>query len=558
MKLRLAASIAFGLLAGAATIPAHAAESVTGRPLVVRRITADQYRTTVTDIFGADIKFGGRFAPDTREGGLLAVGAGLVSVNESGLQQFDGMARSVSQQVVDEKHRDLLIPCKPASVTAPDDACATQFLNDVGRLLFRRPLTQAELQQHVQAASDATKTVKNFYTGLALSLEAMMDAPEFLFRQQVAEADPEHTGQYRLDAYSKAAQISYFLWNAEPDLKLLDAAAKGDLNTEKGLNKQVDRMMASPKFEGGVRAFFTDMLGFNLFETLEKDGELYPKFTPQTHVDAQEQTLRTLVDLLVTNNGDYRDIFTTRKTFLTPALGVIYGVPVVKTTPIMAAAEWVPHEYPEGDPRAGILSEISFVGLHSPPGRSSPTIRGKALREVMLCQKVPDPPANVNFTVVQDTSNPQYKTTRERLTAHRTDAVCAGCHKLIDPMGLAMENFDGAGSFRTKENGAPIDASGELDGVKFNDALGLGRAMHDSPSASACVVNRAFAYAIGRAVAKDETQLVKSLEKDFTANKYSLPNLFRRIAASPELYRVSPAQTGALDAPVVKQASTAP
>ena len=143
---------------------------------------------------------------------------------------------------------------------------------------------------------------------------------------------------------------------------------------------------------------------------------------------------------------------------------------------------WQPYEFPPNDPRAGILSQVSFVALHSPPGRSSPTLRGKALREIMLCQRVPAPPGNVEFKIVQDTNNPEYKTARARLDVHRTNPVCAGCHKLIDPMGLALENFDGDGAYRTSENGAKIDASGALDGVTFTDAVGLGKAMHDNPA----------------------------------------------------------------------------
>ena len=128
----------------------------------------------------------------------------------------------------------------------------------------------------------------------------------------------------------------------------------------------------------------------------------------------------------------------------------------------MSADGWMPFTLPPSDARAGILAQPSFLSLHSHPGRSSPTLRGKALREIFLCQKVPDPPGNVNFKLVQDTSNPNYKTARQRLTAHRTSPTCAGCHKIMDPVGLAMENFDSIGGFRSTENGAAIDAGGDI------------------------------------------------------------------------------------------------
>ncbi len=546
-----------GLAVAAMTLPVEilAAEPTTGGDTVTRRLSPDQYRQIVEDVFGSDIKLGGRFEPDIRMGGLLAVGAGHISVTATGLEQYDSMARTVATQVVDERHRDTLIPCKPAAVAEPDDACAGQFLSKSGRLLYRRPLTQQELQLRVAAAAAAARTLQNFYSGLALSLAGMLESPQFLFRREVAEADPSHPGQYRLDAYSKASQLSFLLWNTAPDSELLAAAEHGDLGSERGLAKQVDRMLASPRLEAGIRAFFADMLQFDTFATLAKDPSFFPKFTSQVAADAQEQTLRTIVDHVLKQKGDYRDLFTTRKTFLTPALGAIYSVPVAKTTPNGAPDAWTPFEYPEGDPRSGIVSQVSFVALHSHPGRSSPTLRGKAIREILLCQKVPDPPGNVNFTVVQDTTNPQYKTARDRLTAHRTEPTCAGCHKLIDPVGFSLETFDSGGGFRTTENGVPIDPRGELNGVKFANSLGLGKALHDEPAATSCVVNRLYAYAAGRAATKTESELVQSLEKSFAANGYRLPDLLRLIATDNAFYRVTAPQTGALDSPLPKLAA---
>ena len=517
---------------------------------VTRRLSPDQYQNVIRDAFGPSIKIGGRFEPDIRVSGLLAVGSSNVSVTATGLEQYDTMARIIAEQVVDPQHRATLIPCKPASETEPDDACAGRFLGSAGRLFYRRPLTQQELQAHIDTAHATAKALNSFYSGIALSLAGMLETPPFLFRKELAEPDPDHAGQYRLDSYSKASFLSFLLWNAMPDEELLNAADKGELNTESGLGRQVDRMLASPRLEAGVRAFFTDMLGFDEFSTLTKDKGLYPKFTAQIIPEAQEQTLRTIVDLLLTHHGDYRDIFTTPRTFLTPALAAIYKVPLVKTAPNGGPDDWwQAYDYQAGDSRSGILTQVSFVSLHAHPGRSSATLRGKALRQVILCQQVPSPPANVNFAVVQDTKNPLYKTARERVTAHRTDPICAGCHKIMDPMGLALENFDADGSYRMTENGASIDASGELDGIKFADAAGLGKAVHDQPAATSCLVNRLYSYAEGRAPSKSEADWVKSLMGSFASDGYRLPELFRRIATGETTYKVSAPKVGALEIP---------
>ena len=515
-----------------------AATAAPGGPVVMRRLTAQQYRQIIEDAFGASIALGGRFEPDRREAGLVAVGAGRASITASGFEQYDKMARAIAAQVVDARHRAQLISCRPADAAKPDDACATKFLAAAGRLLYRRPLTQAELQAHVNGAGAAATRLGDFYRGLGIALGGLLASPDFLFIHEFTEADPRRSAGQRLDAYSKASRLSFFLWNTMPDDELLAAAARGELHNDKGLARQVDRLLASPRLESGVRAFFTDMLGFDTFATLAKDATLYPKFTFKVAEAAQEQTLRTLVDHLLMDKGDYRDIFTTRKTFLTPLLASVYRVRMA--SPNGLTDTWSPYRFADDEPQAGILTQASFVALHSHPGRSSPTLRGKALRETLLCQKVPDPPANVNFNIVQDTANPNFKTVRQRLLAHSTEAMCAGCHKITDPMGLALENFDAIGGYRRLENGAVIDSTGELDGVRFGDAVGLGKAMHDNTAAPACLIKRAYTYAVGReATPAESTWLNADVTRQFAADGYRLPLLLRRIAVNETFYRVA-------------------
>jgi hypothetical protein len=513
-------------------------QTLTPGPSVTRRLTAEQYKNIVKDVFGGDIDLGGRFEPDLRVDGLLAVGASQVSVTAAGMEQYDAMGRAVAAQVVDQNHRDMLVPCKPASPTAADDKCASEFLGKVGRLLYRRPLTEKQLTAYVTAAKDATNITHDFYEGIALSLAGMLSSPSFLFVEQIVEPDPEHKGGYRLDDFSVASQISFFLWNSAPDSMLLTAAEKGELHTRSGLKRQVERMMTSPRLEQGVRAFFVDQLRFDEFEVLAKDSMLFPKFSSEAAQDAREQTLRTVIDVVLTRNADFREIFTTRKTFLTPELGAIYQVPIFKKGPNGSPDQWQPYEFAADDPRGGILTQVAFTALHSPAGRGSPTIRGKAVREIALCQKVPAPPADVSFTQFEQSTAAGATTARERLAAHATAPSCAGCHKIIDPIGLALENFDGAGEFRTKENGAAIDSSGELDGIKYEDAGGLGQAIYNNPAATSCVVDRLSARALGRTPTRGERNWLKTLKSDFNESGHRLPALMREIALSDALYRV--------------------
>jgi hypothetical protein len=202
---------------------------------------------------------------------------------------------------------------------------------------------------------------------------------------------------------------------------------------------------------------------------------------------------------------------------------------------------WQPFEFPANDPRVGIQSQLGFLALHSHPGRSSPTLRGAAIRSSLLCQRVPDPPPDVDFTEFNDPNSPS-KTARQRLTAHSTSPACEGCHRITDPIGLALENFDGAGQFRTLENGEIIDTSGDLDGLSFEDGVGLGTALHANPALTTCLAYRLYAYASGVALSPRDPRMVY-LEGRFADSGYRVKALMKVIATSDAFYAVSVPET---------------
>ncbi len=504
-----------------------------GGPPVTRRLTESQYRATVADIFAPDVPVVGRFERELRTDGLIAIGTSEAGMSAFSVEQYDASARGISKVVVSKERREQLLPCQPKTETSFDKACAERIVEHYGPLLFRRPLSSQEKKDFVQTARFGHERLGNFHGGIEFALAGLMLQPDFLLRIETVEPDPKRPGQFRLDAWSQATRLSYFLTNSTPDRELLRAAGARELETPAGLAKQVDRLMASPRFESAVRAFFEDMLHFELFEDVSKDPVIYPAYNSVVAADAQEQTLRTIVDLLITQRGDYRDLFTTQGTFLTRALGRVYKLPVATRN------GWEMGKYPVDSGHSGILTDVSFVALHSHPGRSSPTLRGKAIREIFMCQKVPDPPPDVNFASVDLNPNAERPTARDRLEAHRTQPTCAGCHSLMDPLGLTLENFDGAGSFRVQELGAAIDVSGSLDGVEFSSARGLGQALHDNPLTSYCLVDKMYRSGVGRSLAGDEQRFVVDLIRNFQANGHRVPDLMRAIAVSSTFYAVS-------------------
>ena len=495
-------------------------------PVALRRLTAEQYERSIHDILGAHITVPSRLDPDDRRDGLLAVGSTFAGVTPSAFEKYEAAAATIAEQALDTDHRDDLVGCQPPSTSAPDDACATELIERVGRLLFRRPLTDEELAARVDVARASSAELRDFYEGLELALVSFLVSPEFLFRVEEAEPDPADPSRFRLTSISIASRLSYLLWNTTPDEELLAAGESGALVDELGITEQVERLLASPKLETGLRAIFSDLYDLKQVDDglVRKDATLFPAYTQPMIEEAKEQTLRTIVAHL-TEERDYRTLFTTPESFMTRRLGVIYQVPVA------TASGWEPYVFAQDAGRAGLLSHVSLNALHSHAGRSSATLRGKFVREVLLCQTVPDPPADVDFSILEDTSG-QLLTSRDRLEVHVTNDACAGCHNLMDPIGLALEKFDAIGMYREKENGAFIDSSGELDGVPYDDATGLGEALSQHPDLGPCLVRSLYRYSVGREAEGGEEALLEELNRRFADSGYVVSDLLRDILSS--------------------------
>ena len=498
--------------------------------VAVRRITESQYRHTIADLFGPQIKVNARFEPEKREDGLLAIGSAQLSLTSSGFEQYFALASSISDQVLGEKPRTASVPCKPSDPAQANDECARQFIEKYGERLFRRPLTESETLARLKTASVGAKQSGDFYAGLKLALTSLLVAPEFIFRVETAEPDPANPREQRLDGYTKASRVSFLLWDSAPDEELLAAARSGAIHIEAGLKRQLTRLISSPRFEEGVRAFFSDMLQLDGFQNLIKDAAIYPKFNQAVSDSAKEQTLKTIVHQLVTSKRDYRDLFTSNDTFINRPLASVYRVPFA------SANEWAPYTFPDSAERSGILTQVSFLSLFAHPGASSPTKRGIKLREVFMCEPTPDPPANVDFSSVQDSTK---GTVRGRLLDHMKTKGCAGCHRGVDPPGLTLEHFDGLGQLRTMENGSTIDVSGDLDGKKIEGARGLGKLLHDDPRVCDCLVRNLYAYGVGRKTEQLDDSYLADQVRTFASNGYRLPDLMVQLASSPQFYRVA-------------------
>ncbi len=486
-------------------------------PVVLKRLTQAQYTNTLTDLFEG-VVVPTALEPDTEVGGFLTVGGSVSTVSSRGAEQYERAAFDVAAQVLAPGARDRWVPCAPEAPV--DTTCAAAFIESVGRRVFRRSLTDEEVMGYVAAAGEASRALGDFHAGLEFGLAGLLQSPHFLFRVELGEPAE---GGLRYTGVELASRLAFFLWNSAPDQELLDLGESGALLEGATLEAQVERLLASPLARRGVRNLFSELLGLKKLSDLVKDTTLFTSHSADLGPDAREETLGLLEHWVFEADADYRELFTTRLTYLNRRLAALYNVPAPSLSGFALT------ELPEG-PRRGLLGHTSLLALHSHPTNTSATLRGRFVRTTMLCGEIPPPPADV------DTSLPEASaaapTLRDRIDDHLTVRVCAACHLSMDPIGLGLENFDSIGRYRTLEANAVIDPSGDLDGVRFGDALGLGQAVADHPALGPCFTRRVYRYAKASLELPGEDGEVERLAEAFALGNYRVKTLLREVALS--------------------------
>jgi hypothetical protein len=354
----------------------------------------------------------------------------------------------------------------------------------------------------------------------------LLQSPNFLYRVEVGVPDPKDPSRRVLTDFEMATRLSYFLWGAPPDEELLDAAASGRLATDDGLRAEAERMLGSPRSRQTIAAFFSELLRLGKLERLAQFRSKYKEVSPTLGAAMQAETLKVVEEIALAPDRDFREIFDARFTYVNGELARLYGL-----RPPADEKSYVRVELPADSERAGILGHGSFLAINAHPTASSPTKRGRFIRETLLCQAVPPPPPDVSTKLPKDPEGSP-RTVREKLAVHRKSPQCAGCHKAMDPMGLAFERFDGIGVHRIEDNGLPIDPAGELDGVPFKHAGELGRILRHSPRAGVCVARNLYRFALGHLEAEGEEPLVDELARGLERDGYRFLALVLNVVKS--------------------------
>jgi len=488
---------------------------------VMRRLTTRQYTNAVHDLLG-DVVVPSQLEPDASVDGLIALGASVTTISPRGVEQYESAAYSVAAQALqDEALRGALVLCTPSDLV--DATCAGDTLSRMGLRAFRRPLSEDELSTLVEISGQASSALGDFYSGLEYGVAALLQSPNFLFRPELGDPEGE-VGLRPYTDYEMAGRLSFYIWDTLPDAELLDAAAAGLLKEDDALADEVDRLLASPRARGGARNFYAELMHLYDLDHLSKDPTVFAHMSAEVGPSAREETLSLYEHFVFDVRWDYRDIFTTRVTFLDRTLAAIYDVRAPDREGFAITT------LPEDGGRRGVLGHASFLAREAHPLSSSATKRGKFVRETVLCHLVPPPPADVDTSIPEP--SPDAPTLRDRVAVHLEAEACASCHALLDPIGLGFENFDGIGRWRLRESEVMIDASGDIDGESFNDASQMADVLAGHEDVPGCFTRGLFRYAVGHPEVAGERDQLAWLEDVWAASGYRVGDLMREIALS--------------------------
>lgn len=446
---------------------------------------------------------------NSAEGGLVT------SVH---VEQYMRAAETLSAAALGQ--RDAWLACDGTS-----QGCADALVADVGRRVFRRPLSEEESASY-RALVTAEASVDD---GIAVALQAMLSSPNFLYRSEIGEPAGD---AYRLTGWEVATALSYDLWGTLPDQELLDAAASGELDDVAGVEAQARRLLADPRARDVVGVFALQWLDAESVLSVEKNADLFANFDPALRRAMAEETRRFVNHVIFDGSGKYDELLSAPYTFANGTLAAHYGVGGV------AGAD---HQQVDLDPgqRKGLLTHGSVLSTHAYSDSTSPVRRGLFVREQILCQNLGTPPPDAGGIPEVDPD----ATTRERFDQHRDDPVCNACHQYIDPVGYGFEAFDGVGAWRDQDNGFPVDDSGVLRGLEtINDGIEaefvglpeLADLLANSDRAKQCFTRQYFRFARGYHEDEADDCAVEATFERFAETEFDIAELMVATLTAPE------------------------
>lgn len=491
----------------------------------MRRLTTVEYVDTVRDLLGVEASNASNvlpapdFIPFDNDYTTQTESAVLIVATES-------LAYDVAQAVVDDPSRlQALLDC-PADGPI-DPSCFEGFLETFGRRALRRPLTDDELMAWSGFFLEEAEAQGRFSLAVEVAIQTLLQHPEFLYRIDSGERVEGTEDVIRLDDWAVASRLSYLLWGTGPDDALLDRAANGELRTTEGRVAIAELMLDDERALVRIERFHAMWIGY---EFMPIGGELGR--------DMREETGALLERVIFEEQGPWMDVLRSTETYVTEALAEHYGL-MVPDDPV---GGWV--DYGDGG-RGGLLSHGTFLSNGFKDGDTSPTLRGKAIRERLLCQEVPPPPPAVNDSV-PDAEESESPCKIDRYAVHE-EPGCSACHEVMDGLGFGLENYDQLGQFREHDPGYPeCEITGDGDGPTvgaFNGPAELGLLLAEQEQVSTCLVTQAYRFAVGRTeIDPTDARLIERMEEQLGTGEFQFRALLLEQVASPSFGFARPHQ----------------
>jgi mono/diheme cytochrome c family protein len=432
--------------------------------------------------------------------------------------------------VGDTPSRRRIFICRPASAT-DEAACARRILSSLVQRAFRRAPQDADVESFFALYRQERERTGNFDAGIELALRRILADPEFIFRFEGAPAGTRPGTPYRISDTALASRLSFFLWSSIPDDELLTLAIAGKLHEPAVLEQQARRMLTDPKAAALVTNFASQWLYLRDLKNARPDDSLFPDFDDNLRQGFQRET-ELLFESLLRDNRSVLDLIDADYTFVNERLAKHYGIAGVYGPDFRRVRV-------TDEARRGLLGQGSFLLVTSSANRTSPVIRGKWILENLFGSPPPLPPPDV--PAFQERPTATAKSVRERIEEHRRSPTCAGCHKIMDPIGLALENFDAVGHWRTQDEGVPIDTSAQLvDGTPLKGPASLRAALLDRSDAFvASLTEKLLMYGVGRETTYADMPVVRAIMHGAAPQRYRLPDILLGVVNSaPFQWRV--------------------
>jgi len=437
--------------------------------------------------------------------------------------------------VSDTPSRLKIFSCRPTA-KVEEEACASEIVKRLSTQAFRGAPAAADLQDAMKFY-DQGREKDGFEAGIRLAVQSILMSPRFLFRLEQQPAGIR-TATYRIDDEDVASRLSFFLWGTGPDSELIRAANLGSLRTAAGVDKQVRRMLADKKSDALSTRFASQWLRLQDLDKIFPDYLLYPQYD-DTLARAMKKETELFFDSIVREDRSVIDLLTADYSFVNERLAKHYGIPNITGNAFRRVS--LPAY------RRGLLGQGSILTLTSVADRTSPVQRGKWVMEVLLASPPPPPPPNVPALddSVKANEGGKLLSTRERMEEHRKNPSCTSCHRVIDPLGLALENFDVTGAWRIKDNEVPVDVVGDLyDGTRMDGPSGLRSALLEhSDMFLGGFTESLLTYALGRRIEYTDMPLVRSIVRDAAKKDHKLSAYVLAVVNSPA-FKMGMADTG--------------